>query len=97
MQPALNFLVEDLGLGTFLQNSEAMDWAADPLTATVDDRVGDPLVPNPQPWISGLWQHHMLLAGSETSPIEPGYLAGAVEAAQRAAAGILLYTERSGR
>lgn len=65
------------------------DWAADPLTATDDDQVGGMLVPDPQPWISGPWQHHLLLAGSETSPVEPGYLAGAVEAAQRAAAHIL--------
>ena len=62
------------------------DWADDPLTATAADAIatGHP-VPDPQPWIGGDWGKHVLLAGSETSMTEPGYLAGAVEAGERAA------------
>lgn len=61
------------------------DWAADPLTATADDRLSTGHVaPDPAPWVSGPWQARLALAGSETSPIEPGYLAGAVVAAARA-------------
>ena len=61
------------------------DWAADPLTATDADRVsaGHP-APDPTPWVSGRWSARLALAGSETSPSEPGYLAGAVVAAARA-------------
>ena len=63
------------------------DWAADPLTATAADRVptGHP-VPHPAPWVSGPWRERLALAGSETSPSEPGYLAGAVAASTRAVA-----------
>lgn len=66
------------------------DWAADPLTATGADGVasGHP-VPDRQPWIDGEWSSHILLAGSETSMTEPGYLAGAVEAVQRAASDLI--------
>ncbi len=62
------------------------DWAADPLTATTADRVatGHPTA-TPAPWVSGPWQSRLALAGSETSASEPGYLAGAVMAAARAA------------
>ena len=61
------------------------DWAADPLTATAADGVagGHPIAA-PTPWVDGAWQARLALAGSETSPVEPGYLAGAVEAATRA-------------
>jgi len=38
---------------------------------------------------AGTWQAHISLAGSETSLSEPGYLAGAVEAAERAVTGLL--------
>ncbi len=53
------------------------DWAADPLTATTADRVasGHPL-PDRRSWVDGRWSKHVLLAGSETSTTEPGYLAG---------------------
>ncbi|MGC4029080.1 MAG: FAD-dependent oxidoreductase [Steroidobacteraceae bacterium] len=62
------------------------DWAADPLTATVADMAaaaghagtGD------APWVTGPWQRRLVMAGSETSPFESGYLAGAVIAARRA-------------
>jgi monoamine oxidase len=61
------------------------DWAADPLTATAADKVaaGHP-IPRDVPWISGPWRERLTLAGSETSPSEPGYLAGAVVASERA-------------
>ena len=61
------------------------DWAADPLTATPDDRVGGGHpAPSAEPWITGEWSEHLSLAGSETSRSEPGYLAGAIEAAEYA-------------
>ncbi len=61
------------------------DWAADPLTATAADRAATGHVAaDPAPWVSGPWQTRLALAGSETSPIEPGYLAGAVVGATRA-------------
>lgn len=61
------------------------DWAADPLTATVADLVGGghPDVLD-DAWVTGPWNGRLSLAGSETSPSEPGYLSGAVTAAQRA-------------
>jgi len=62
------------------------DWAADPLTATSADRfAGGYIAPSDQAWVAGPWAQHLFLAGSETSPVEPGYLAGAVVAAERAA------------
>lgn len=61
------------------------DWAADPLTATPADRVpGGHPVPSPTPWVSGPWAQRLVLAGSEASTSEPGYLAGAVTAARAA-------------
>ena len=70
---------------TFLQ-----DWASDPCTATDADRVssGHP-VPDHRPWITGAWQDRIVLAGSETSARDPGYLAGAVDAAGRVASLII--------
>ena len=66
------------------------DWAADPLTATTQDQLGgDHPAATRQPWISGPWAARLLLAGSETSQSEPGYLAGAVEAAEVAASTII--------
>jgi monoamine oxidase len=66
------------------------DWAADPLTATSRDRHGG-AHPMPQqgPWVSGPWQDRLSLAGSETGATAPGYLAGALEAAERAVADTL--------
>ena len=63
------------------------DWTADPLTATEADTQaeGHPL-PDPRPWINGFWARHASLAGSETSSTDPGYLAGALDAAERAVA-----------
>lgn len=66
------------------------DWAADPLTATAADQAaGGHPSPDRRPWVGGDWQKHISLAGSETSSSEPGYLAGAVDAAERAVAELL--------
>ncbi|MDE8349611.1 MAG: FAD-dependent oxidoreductase [Acidocella sp.] len=61
------------------------DWATDDLTTTPADRAmsGHPHSIN-HAWVSGMWAGKLTLAGSETSPQEPGYLAGAVLAAERA-------------
>ena len=65
------------------------DWAADPLTATQADRLGGgPPVATGQAWVGEAWRDHVSLAGSETAEFEPGYLAGAVDAAERAAANV---------
>lgn len=66
------------------------DWAADPLTATATDLVagGHPVVLD-DAWVTGPWRDRLSLAGSETSPSEPGYLSGAVTAAQRAVSAYL--------
>ncbi|MGE0450277.1 MAG: flavin monoamine oxidase family protein [Vicinamibacterales bacterium] len=62
------------------------DWAADPLTATARDRTaGGHPDPSSAPWLTGAWQQRLSLCGSETSSIEPGFMAGAVNAARRAA------------
>jgi monoamine oxidase len=61
------------------------DWAVDPLTATAADRAaGDHPAADLTPWVVGPWRERLALGGSETSPREPGYLAGAVVAATRA-------------
>lgn len=60
------------------------DWTDDPLTATADDRqAGGHPSPDLRPWVNGKWASYISLVGSETSLTEPGYLAGAVEAATR--------------
>jgi monoamine oxidase len=72
------------------------DWAADPLTATDDDQVaGGHPSPDRRPWVNGRWRDHISMAGSETSASDPGYLAGAVDAAERAVADILTRSDRS--
>lgn len=66
------------------------DWAADPLTATPADRHGGAHpIPQPGPWVPPAWQGHLSLAGSETGATAPGYLAGAIEAAENAVADTL--------
>lgn len=63
------------------------DWTADMLTATeADVEAGGHPMPDHRPWISGVWARHVSLAGSETSAHDPGYLAGALDAAERAVA-----------
>jgi monoamine oxidase len=70
------------------------DWAADPLTATPDDlTASDHPSPTRQPWVEGQWQHRLALIGSETSRTEPGYLAGAHEAAEHGVAVLLAHLE----
>jgi len=62
------------------------DWAADPLTATADDRdaaAGHPSA-NGTPWFDGAWTGRAVMAGSETASEHPGYLEGALEAANPA-------------
>lgn len=61
------------------------DLAADPFTATAADLTSDnhPL-PGHRLWVSDQWAERPLMAGSETIPSEPGYLAGAIETAGRA-------------
>lgn len=65
------------------------DWAADALTATEDDLIatGHPL-PDTRPWVTGDWAPVLMLAGSETSMTNPGYLEGGAEAALRVAADV---------
>jgi monoamine oxidase len=66
------------------------DWAADPLTATELDRIatGHPIADR-RPWVGETWRDRIVLAGSETSVRDPGYLAGAVDAAERAAVSVI--------
>jgi monoamine oxidase len=66
------------------------DWAAEGLTATAADRVpGGHPVADGAPWVTGAWRERLTLGGSEVSPTEPGYLAGAVEAARGAVSEVL--------
>ena len=61
------------------------DWAQEPLTATDQDQdAGEHPLPQPDPWVTGGWASRLVLAGSETSAVAPGYLAGAVDAAEAA-------------
>lgn len=60
------------------------DWAFEEWTATSADFVatGHPSASRAD-WVTGSWKGHLLLAGSETSETDPGYLNGAVEASTR--------------
>ncbi|AGS25485.1 flavin monoamine oxidase family protein [Rhizobium etli] len=71
------------------------DWAADPLTATAADRTGGAHpAPGSKEWVSAPWKDRLFLASSETSPSEPGYLSGAVSAAEEAVTKILSEIQR---
>ncbi len=61
------------------------DWAADPLTATDDDQeaAGHHSTAPPRSADEGAWQGRLVGIGSEWSLQFPGYLAGAVDAAER--------------
>ncbi|NWK99175.1 amine oxidase [Sphingobium lactosutens] len=73
-----------------LKSTLLKDWAADSLTATEADRsAAGHILPSTAPWVSGEWQERLSLAGSETSPSEAGYLAGAVTAAELVVAATL--------
>jgi monoamine oxidase len=65
------------------------DWAADPLTATALDLRSSGHPAPAEDWISHPWSTRLVLAGSETSAHEAGYLAGAVEASAAAVADLL--------
>ncbi len=61
------------------------DWTADSFTSTEADEIaGGHPVPDSRPWMTGDWADCVSLAGSETSTSDPGYLAGALDAAERA-------------
>lgn len=64
------------------------DWAADPLTATEADPVSAGHPAPAETWVHGPWRDRLVLAGSEVSPHEAGYLAGAVEASEHAVAAV---------
>lgn len=61
------------------------DWAADTLTATDDDldAGADHAEAPPSAADGGPWRGRVTAIGSEWSPLFPGYLAGAVDAAER--------------
>jgi len=61
------------------------DWAADPLTATPEDLISSGHPAAAPAWVHGRWAERLVLAGSEVSPSEAGYLSGAVEASTLAA------------
>lgn len=62
------------------------DWAGDPLTATARDQTAGEHPPGgPRDWIGTVWRDRLTLAGSEVAARDPGYLAGAIEAATAAA------------
>lgn len=63
------------------------DWAADPLTATPEEAeaAGHP-EPQSQPWFDPAWSPWATMAGSETAREHPGYLEGALVAAENAVA-----------
>ncbi len=61
------------------------DWAVDTLTATKDDLVSGGHPTPASSWVKGPWTDRLVLAGSETSPSEAGYIAGAIESSTAAA------------
>jgi len=67
------------------------DWAADPLTATGDDQDSAAHAAGAPPTQAGHgpWQGRLVGIASEWSPRFPGYLAGAVDAAERGVRGCL--------
>ncbi len=66
------------------------DWAADGFTATQADQLGGGAPASTgHSWTGDAWRDRISLAGSETAVFEPGYLAGAVDAAERAVANLL--------
>jgi monoamine oxidase len=61
------------------------DWATDPLTATPEDLTSTGHPASVPAWVHDPWGARLVLAGSETSPSEAGYLAGAADASGLAA------------
>lgn len=73
------------------------DWAADPLTATAADGTpGGHPQPSDSQWISRVWADRLSLCASETSAVEPGFMAGAIYAGQQAARDVLARLGTSG-
>ncbi|MGZ5922432.1 MAG: flavin monoamine oxidase family protein [Rhizomicrobium sp.] len=67
------------------------DWSADPLTATADDRdaaAGHPSAGG-MAWFDPAWADRAVMAGSETASEHPGYLEGALLAAEDAVRGLI--------
>ena len=63
------------------------DWSADPLTATMADwEAGGHPEPQAAPWFDAAWSARAVLAGSEAARQHPGYLEGALIAAEDAVA-----------
>ncbi|MDF2992732.1 MAG: amine oxidase [Microbacterium sp.] len=73
------------------RNTILKDWAADPLTCTADDLISSGHPAPADRWVTGEWADRLVPAGSETSPREAGYLAGAIEASERAVQTILAF------
>ena len=61
------------------------DWAFDEFTATAQDVASSGHPAPSASWVQGAWADRIVLAGSEVSPAEAGYLAGAIEASDLAA------------
>lgn len=63
------------------------DWASDPLSAAPLDLIaaGHPR-DGIDSWVGGAWQSRLSLAGSESSAVHAGYLAGAIHASWLAVA-----------
>jgi monoamine oxidase len=70
------------------------DWATDPQTATPDDPTSTGHPASAPAWVRGPWGARLVLAGSETSPNEAGYLAGAAEASGLAAGELVRRLDR---
>ncbi|WP_086479596.1 flavin monoamine oxidase family protein [Oceanospirillum sanctuarii] len=59
------------------------DWASDPFTAVAEDLIFPAISPSKIPSVvHGAWEDKLVGIASEWSPLFPGYLAGAVDAAQ---------------
>ncbi|MFV1630244.1 MULTISPECIES: flavin monoamine oxidase family protein [unclassified Phaeobacter] len=71
------------------QTALIKDWAADPLTAAPADLDNSGHPAGASAWVNGPWQGRLTLGGSESSPKEAGYLAGAVESSGLAAQAVL--------
>ncbi len=87
IRAAVQQLIRMFGIEAGLPRATLLkDWAADRLTATSADltAAGHPSAAGTE-WVTGAWAGRLLLAGSETSETEPGYLNGAVEASKRVA------------
>ncbi len=87
IRTAIQQLIRMFGTDAGLPRATLLkDWAADGLTATSADlaTIGHPSASAAE-WVTGAWASRLLLAGSEASPTEPGYLNGAVEASKRVA------------